>query len=193
VKWIRVILIAGVVVVGGTVAAVSAINTWLFGQGEIHVLAGEDTVTVQMDGLDLGQVEGMAVGRFHVDQGEHDLVITDAEGQVQEVTVDVGGWTEVVVTSAGRCMADLDVTDGIYNSSEADWTVKDWHGAGGVADMPSNGGTSFVDLPEEIDQYDRARLLVSVPCEMQGETEAINQIAALRMVLETQGAEGLTE
>ena len=55
--------------------------------------------------------------------------------------------------------------------------------------MPSNGGTSFQDLPEEIDQYARARLLVAVPCSMEGESEAINELAALRMVLETSGTE----
>ena len=168
----------------------STAYTWMFGEGEIHVVAGENSATVLMDGQPLGEVSALTTARFHVAQGGHELTITDDEtGEAQTLSVSVGGWTEVIVTTPGQCMADLDVTDGIYNSSEAEWRLKGWHGPGEIASMPSNGGTSFQDLPEEIDQYARARLLVAVPCSMEGESEAINELAALRMVLETSGTE----
>lgn len=140
---------------------------WMFGNGDVNVLAGADPTKVYVDGKFLADVPANGHHKFDVPQGKHTIKFESASGTVEQA-VDVGSGLDRKFVGAGKdaCYAELDVTEFYFEGGvHALPTVyKRFHGDEDV-DLRANTVYAEDELPAKLDDHEHEYMMFSVPCE----------------------------
>jgi len=168
-RGVRLLRLAILVVFGLPILVCGAIAlgyTWMFGEGDVHVMAGVEPTKVYLDGqvvadLQPGEDETVSVG-----QGSHTIRYETASGTV-DVPADVASGLTNEFVGAGKdaCYVELDVTDFYYKSTKQKLPTvyKKFHGD----EVVNASGAVFSEaaLPSQIDDNGTEYLILGVACE----------------------------
>jgi hypothetical protein len=164
---LRLFRLALAVVIGVPVmlcVGVGALYTWLFGAGQLEVLAPRDQdLTVLVDGAPAATVPAGQHRRVSLPQGGHDVRFSVGGRELAPQSIDVASgfdrWFDV--GDPDRCFADLDVTEAFYGDEPP--TVEARFHGDQPYDLPAGALFSEDELPKEIREHEHVRMVLELP------------------------------
>ena len=161
-----------------------------FGSGSFQVVAPQGaSVTVNVDGQDVGTVTEGEHQRFSIDQGSHGVKLTASNGKVSthQLAVNNGAFDQVLPVG-DQCFVVLDVTNYVYEKQQLLDKIEGVIGEGivvkskvaspGPFDTPAGAFYSMEELPDSIEQGKRTELLLEISCEAAHGSDADAVVAA---------------
>lgn len=151
------------------------------GNGTATIVApAKSTLKVELDGKVAAELKPGQYRQLKLDQGKHDVTLTDASGQKTEHHIQVkNGAYDAVLPTVNQCFAVFDVTNLVYEKVKltqklaSPVELKSRHMDRKEFDLPAGAYLSMGDIPSQIKTNQRVQVLRELPCQSADKTDDV--------------------